>query len=58
MSEYFSTKIEENKFEPKKLWQSLKYLCYNNTKIDSQNIVLSVDNEICHDIVKVCIYVN
>ena len=31
-SEYFSNKIEENKFDSKKLWQSLKSLGYKNPK--------------------------
>jgi len=45
-SAYFSNKIEDNRFEPKKLWQSLKTLGYENGKNDTSNAVLNIENEV------------
>jgi len=57
-SAYFSNKIEDNRFEPKKLWQSLKTLGYKNGKNDNSNVVLNIENEVCHDTFKVASYFN
>lgn len=48
-SEYFSNKIEENKNNPRKLWQQLKNLGYKNKKSESPNIVLNINGENSHD---------
>ena len=57
-SEYFSNKMEENKKSPRKLWQQLKNLGYNNNKSESSNIVLKIDGEICHEQKTVANYFN
>ena len=51
-SAYFTNKIEDNRFEPKKLWQSLKTLGYENGKNDTSNAVLNIENEVCHSSIK------
>jgi Holliday junction resolvasome RuvABC DNA-binding subunit len=48
-SEYFSNKVEENKFYPKKLWQNLKSLGYKNQQKSDTKIVLNIDGENSHD---------
>ena len=48
-AEYFSNKVEENKNDPKKLWQQLKSLGYKNTPNESSKIVLKIDSETCDD---------
>ena len=57
-SEYLSNKIEENKNEPKNLWQQLKNLGYKNSKKDSSNVVLTINDENCHDSKTVSDYFN
>ena len=48
-ADYFSNKVEENKNDPKKLWQQLKSLGYKNKPNESSKIVLKIDNETCDD---------
>ena len=57
-SAYFSNKIEDNRFEPKKLWQMLKTLGNKNGKNDNSNVVLHIKNEVCHYTFKVASYFN
>ena len=44
-ADYFSNKVEENKFDSKKLWQQLKTLGYKNKSNESSKVVLQIDNE-------------
>ena len=48
-ADYFSNKVEENKFDSKKLWQQLKTLRYKNKSNESSKVVLKIDNETCDD---------
>ena len=48
-TEHISTKLEENKEDPKKLWQQLKSLGYRNQKKEEKKVVLNIDDNICHD---------
>ena len=48
-SNYFSDMIEQDKDNPKKLWQHLKDIGLRNKGKDSGNICLCIDGEICHD---------
>ena len=58
-SEYFSNQIEEHKNEPKKLWQQLKSLGYNNKSSKSETkVVLDINGETCFDCNKVANYFN
>ena len=57
-SEYFSNKIEENKNNPRKLWQQLKNLGYKNNKSESSNIVLKIEGENCHEQKTIANYFN
>ena len=56
-SNYFSDKIEENKNDPKKLWKQLKDLGYKG-KPQEANIVMNIDNELCHDSKTIADYIN
>ena len=47
-SEYFKDKIEENKKNPKKLWQSIKEIGLKG-KSGEAKLCLKVDDEVCHD---------
>ena len=47
-ADFFSNKVEENKFDSKKLWQQLKYLGYKNKQNESSKIVLKIDSAMCH----------
>ena len=49
IADYFSNKIEENKNNSKNLWQQLKSLGYKNKKDDDSNIVLTINEDTCHD---------
>ena len=48
-SNYFSNKIEENRNNPRKLWQQLKELGYKNKGNEGAKIIFKINNEICHD---------
>ena len=48
-SEFFSGKIEENKKNPKKLWQHIKELGLKNKTNDGAKLCLKIANEICHE---------
>ena len=50
---YFSTQLEENQKNPKKLWQILKSVGTCKNKISSNNISLKIKDEICFDKLKV-----
>ena len=52
-SEYLANKIDENRNNPKKLWQQLKNLGYNSKGKQSSNVVLDIDGETCFDSKKV-----
>ena len=47
-SEYFKEKIEENKNNPKKLWQSIKEIGLKS-KSGEAKLCLNIDDVICHD---------
>ena len=57
-SEYFSCKIEENKNNPKKLWEQLKSLGYSTKQKVNAKIVLDIDKEHCHDSNVIANYIN
>ena len=57
-AEYFSHQIKVNKSNPKKLWSHLKNLGYSNKTTDKTNIVLNINNELCHDSKKVADFIN
>ena len=48
-SEYFSSQIEENKNNPKKLWSNFKSLGYQKDPKSDPNIILNIDGENCHE---------
>jgi hypothetical protein len=51
-SEYFKDKIEENKKNPKKLWQCIKDLGLQNKKGEAK-LCLKLENGICHNPLKI-----
>ncbi len=57
-SDYLSSQIEENKNNPKKLWQHLKGLGYNSKSKENCNMVLNIDGEMCYDNKKVADHIN
>jgi len=48
-ADYFDNQIEENKCNPKKLWNQFKKLGYQHEVKSDSNIVLKIDGENCHD---------
>ena len=50
--------MEENRNNPKKLWEQIKSLGYSNKSKSSPNIVLSVDNENCYEDKKIATHFN
>ena len=40
--------MEDNKNNPKKLWEQIKSLGYNNKSNSSPNSVINIDNENCY----------
>ena len=50
---HFSKQIEENKHNPKLLWDQLKNLGYSNKSKEKSCIILEIDNEKCFDPIKV-----
>ena len=46
--------MEENKNNPKKLWEQIKSLGYSNKPKSLPNIVLNIDNENCYEDKKDC----
>jgi hypothetical protein len=56
--EYVSEQIELNRNNSKNLWSHLKRLGYRNKCKDNSKIVLSIDNELCHDSKKVANHIN
>ena len=57
-STFFQNKIEEFKFNPKKLWENLKTLGYSNKSKDKSRIILNIDGELCFDTNRVANYIN
>ena len=57
-SNFFENKIEENKDNPKKLWQQLKNLGYSKKQKDSAKIVLNIDSKNCHNQFSIVNYFN
>ena len=57
-SDFLSNKIEENKNNPKKLWEQIKSLGYINKSKSSPNIVLNIDNENCYEDKKIANHFN
>ena len=56
---YLSDKIEEHKFNPKKLWKDLKTLGYGNKTFCKNPIVLKDDKDnLIHDSLSVASYIN
>ena len=48
-TEYFSNQIEEDKDNPKKLWQHLKSIGLKGKQKEEGNICLNINGEICHE---------
>ncbi len=57
-ADYFTTRIEENRNNPKKLWSCLKELGYSNKTKDQSQIVLKIENELCYDSYNVANHIN
>ena len=57
-AKHFQNKVEENKDNPKKIWDELKTLGYSNKSREKQSIVLEVDNEKIFDDTKVASVIN
>ena len=57
-AKHFQKKVEENKDNPKKIWDELKTLGYSNKSREKQSIVLEVDNEKIFDDTKVASVIN
>ena len=57
-SSFFRDKIEEVKFNPKKLWEQLKTLGYSNKSKDQSRVILNIDGELCFDPSRVANYIN
>ena len=57
-SDYLRSCFESNMGKPKKLWQHLKTLGYNNKSKASNNIVLRIGNKLCYDALEICNYIN
>ena len=53
-SDFLSSKMEENKNNPKKLWEQIKSLGYSNKSKSSPTIVLNIDNANCFEDKKDC----
>ena len=56
-ADYFSSKIEEHRYDSKKLWQQLKTLGYSNKTKGETKVVLDIDGETCFDSNKVANYI-
>ena len=57
-AEFFSNKFDENKKQPKKLWDQLKSLGYSyKTRVQSK-VALNIDDELCFDSLKVADHLN
>ncbi|XP_069941386.1 uncharacterized protein [Cherax quadricarinatus] len=52
-AKHYCSKIEEYKHNPRKLWQQLKQMGYSHKPVNRSNIVLTIDNEVCHETSKV-----
>ena len=52
-AKHFSNKVDENKDNPKKLWQQFKTLGYSSKNLEKSHIVLNIDDEKCYDSDKV-----
>ena len=57
-ADYFSSKIDEHKNNPKKLWQQLKALGYSTKTKEQCRVVLEIDGETCFDSTKVANHIN
>ena len=56
---FFLDKIDENKNNPKKLWQHLKSLGYTPSSNNNEaQIILNIDNEVCSSSHRVANYIN
>jgi len=52
-AEYITHKLEENKYDSRKLWSELKTLGYCNKNKSTPNIVLNKDDENCFESLKI-----
>ena len=57
-SNFFKDKIEENKNNPKKLWNQFKSLGYSNKSKVNSKVVLNIDNTICFQPKRIVQYMN
>ena len=57
-AKHFQNKVEENKDNPKKIWDELKTLGYSNKSKEKESIVLEVDNKKIFDNGKVASVIN
>lgn len=56
--DFMLNKIEDNKFNPKKLWQCLKSLGYHTKSKETSSIVLDIDGKKCYESKSVVDYFN
>jgi hypothetical protein len=57
-SSFFRDRIEEHKFNPKKLWEQLKTLGYSNKCKDQSRVTLNIDGELCFNPSTVANHIN
>lgn len=55
---YIADQIEQNKDNPKKIWDSLKLLGYKYKPKTKNQIVLNVNDSVCHDPVTIAEHIN
>ena len=55
---FFKDKIEEYKFDPKKLWKQFKSLGYCSKSKDQSNVVLNIDGKPCFNSSTIANYIN
>ncbi len=55
---YLESRLNENLGQPKKLWQHLKSLGYNNKSKSKSNIVLKINGALCYETKEICSYIN
>ena len=55
---YFQSKLDDSTGNPKKLWEYLKNLGYNDKSERKGKIVLDINGQLCYDTLSVCNYIN
>ena len=55
---FFKSKLEDSMGNPRKLWEHLKQLGYNNKSKSKGKIVLNINGSLCYDTLSVCNHIN